>query len=397
MQFVEPFLLWGVLAVAIPVVIHFWHQKQGKPLPWAATQWLLEKQNQQSRGLRLDNIPLLIIRCLLLVLLAFLLAQPVLNWFLQPPTIQKVHLVQPSKAVADNYRFELGEAQKKGEKVVWADDQLSELNDKPYPFQPSTRFNPLQLQTAINRLDTKNTELHLYLVNSRKLADVPAISVPTTFRLHTVVDSSGQLRPYLVVKNDRKLFLNRAGKLVSVPALDPSLRFQSTPVHTGPIAVLLRYQNPQEQKTVKAALAALTDVYALDFSVDEEPVPNRSYNWILTDKAPAVPSPQTLYTISGTGPIDGQPNMTFANESLTPQTSDRAATGQLPEWLGTQFLHHYGSGLATGPVSSKDLESLFVFISKPKTEQHAGLQNALLLVFIGLLAVERWLALTKNA
>ncbi|UFH51893.1 BatA domain-containing protein [Spirosoma sp. KNUC1025] len=113
MQFIEPVLLWGALAVAIPVAIHFWHQKRGKLLPWAATQWLTESQQQQSRGLRLDNILLLIIRCLLLILLAILLAQPILNWFAKPPIIQKVHLVQPSASVANNFRFELTEAQKK--------------------------------------------------------------------------------------------------------------------------------------------------------------------------------------------------------------------------------------------------------------------------------------------
>ncbi|GAB3015712.1 BatA domain-containing protein [Spirosoma pulveris] len=397
MQFVEPFLLWGALAVTIPVAIHFWHQKQGKPLPWAATQWLIEKQQQQSRGLRLDNIPLLLVRCLLLILLAVLLAQPIIGWFQQKPTIQKVHLVQPDKAVADNYKFELTEARKKGEKVIWVDDRLSAMNDAPFTGQQAKRFGPLPLQTAINSLDIKHIELHLYLVNSQKLADVPAITVPASFRLHTVVDSSGQLRPYLVVKNDRKLFVNRIGKLVSLPALDPTGKFQSTPVHSGPINVLVGYQNLREQQTVKASLAALSDVYAFDFSIDEKPTPNRHYDWILTDKLPARPSTQTLYTVSGVAQIDGQPNITFTNETLTPQTSDRAATGQLPEWLGVQLLHHYGLGSLDEPLGPKDLQSLFIPTTKPTTEQQAGIQQALLLVFIGLLAAERWIALTKNA
>src|SRR5678815_3909118 len=74
----EPYKLWGALAVAIPIAIHFWHRKQGKLLPWAATGWLEEKQQQQSRGLRLDDRWLLLVRCLLVVLLAILLAQPIL-------------------------------------------------------------------------------------------------------------------------------------------------------------------------------------------------------------------------------------------------------------------------------------------------------------------------------
>ncbi|AKD56269.1 BatA domain-containing protein [Spirosoma radiotolerans] len=397
MQFVEPFLLWGALTVAIPVAIHFWHQKQGKPLPWAATQWLIEKQQQQSRGLRLDNILLLICRCLLLVLLAVLLAQPILSWFTKPPTIQKIHLVQPSPAVSENFKFELTGAQQKAERIIWADDRLSTLDDKPYRFQKNPQLNPLQLQTAINKLDTRNSELHLYIANNQALADLPAITVPARFRLHSVIDSASQPHPYLTGKNGRKLFVNRAGKLSSVPVLDPTLKFQSAPANSGPIFVLLNYKNERERQTVKAALSALTDVYALDLMIDETPLPNRSYAWVLTDQSPVKPADQTLYIVSGVEPSTRGTNVLFTNESLTPQTSDRVATGQLPEWLGTQLMHHYSLVSRHQPLSQQDLKSLFVSSSKPTTEQQAGIQDALLLFFVVLLLVERWLALTKNA
>jgi hypothetical protein len=42
-DFNTPTLLWGLFGLAIPILIHFWHQKQGKRLDWAATQWLSEK------------------------------------------------------------------------------------------------------------------------------------------------------------------------------------------------------------------------------------------------------------------------------------------------------------------------------------------------------------------
>jgi hypothetical protein len=397
MQLIEPAILWGTLAVAIPIAIHFWHQKQGKPLPWAATQWLTEKQQQQSRGLRLDNIFLLIIRCLLLILLAILLAQPLLNWFTQPPPIQKVHLVQPNEAVADNFRFELTEAQKKGERVIWADADLAPMDDKPYTFQKPIKFDALSLQTAINQLDRKNTDLHLYLTNTEKVADVPAITVPTRFHLHSVIDSTNQSRAYLLGKDNRKLFINRAGKLSSSPLLDPTLKFQSAPVHSGPIHTLLDYRNEREKLTVKAALASLTDVYGLAFQIDDKPIPNRRYDWVLTDKHPVTPAPSTFYISSGTMQQSSTPNVIFTNESLTPQTSERVANGQLPEWLGEQLIRHYELTTNKLPLSQQDLNALFIPSTKPATEQQAGIQNALLLLLIGLIVLERWLALTKNA
>ncbi|GAB3996082.1 hypothetical protein GCM10028807_37930 [Spirosoma daeguense] len=397
MSFIEPFLLWGSLAVVVPVVIHLWHQKQGKPLPWAATQWLTEKQQQQSRGLRLDNIWLLIIRCLLLILLALLLAQPILNGLTKPPTIQKVHLVQPNVAVADNFRFELAEARKQGERIAWADAQLLTFDDNPYPTSVPQKPDVLSIQTAINQLDVKNTDLHLYVMNSPALADVPAIAVPAKFHLHTFTDSTAQARPYLNVSQNKKLFINRLGKLTTDATLDPTLKFQSNPVHSGTLYTLVSYRNEREKQTVKAALKALADVYSFDFTVDERPIPNRTYHWVLTDQVPEKPVPQTLYVVSAPMQLLGERNVVFTNETLTPQTSERVETGQLPEWLGDKLLRHFELSNSNLPLSQQDLAALFVPSANSAKEQQAGLQNALLLVFIVLLGVERWLALTKNA
>ncbi|QDK79172.1 hypothetical protein EXU85_11370 [Spirosoma sp. KCTC 42546] len=397
MPFVEPFFLWGALAVVIPVIIHFWHQKHGKPLPWAATQWLVEKQQQQSRGLQLDNIPLLIIRCLLLILLAILLAQPLLNWFTRPSEVQKIHLVQPNSVVADNFKFELTEAIKKGEKVVWADEHLEKMDDKPYSFQNSTRFDPLRLQTAINQVDAQHNELHLYISNSQALADVPAIMVPARFQLHAIADSASQPRAYLSLKDGKKLFVNRAGKLTNSPSLDPSLKFQSEPIHSGPIKTLVTYRNARESQSVKAALAALTDVYGLDLVIEDKAAPNQVYDWVFTDQLPAKPFPQTFFISSGGRQPTALANVIYTNETLTPQTSGRVEKGQLPEWLGEQLLRHYNIVTNAQPLSQRDLKTVFIPSTKPTTAQHASLQNALLLLFIVLVVLERWLALTKNA
>jgi hypothetical protein len=397
MQFIEPLLLWGALAVVIPIVIHLWHQKQGKPLPWAATQWLIERDQQQSRGLRLDNVLLLIIRCLLLILLAILLSQPIVDWLAKPKTIEKVHLVQPNAFIANNFRFELDEAQKKGEKVVWANEQLKPFGDNPTEAARTADYNPLTLQTAINRLSTNTTELHLYLVNDYALTDVPVITVPTRFRLHIIVDSTNQPRAYLAVKSNKKLYINRSGKLTSSPSLDPGLKFRSAPTRLGSIPVLLSYQKPQERQTVKAALAALTDVYGLDLSIDETPVPNRVYDWVLTDQTPPKPARQTLYLVSAVEQPITAPNVVFTNQTLTPQASERVANGQLPEWLGEQLCRHFGLEIAQPPLSKQALQALFLPVSDHNKTQQAGVQNALLLVFVILLAIERWLALIKNA
>lgn len=388
MTFIEPFLLWGALAVAIPIALHFWHQKRGKPLPWAATQWLTEQNQQQSRGLRLDNILLLLLRCLLLLLLAILLAQPVLNWFNRTKTVEKIHLVQSNALVTDNYRFELDEARKKGEQVVLA-DKLS---------------NALVLQAAIDKLPSEHTELHLYLVNSQVWADIPAITVPARFRLHTVVDSARRPRPYLILTDTKRLYVDRSGKLTSTAAPDPTLSFQSAPVHSGPIRVRLDYRSVPERQTVRAALNALSGVYGLPLSIDDKKTAGASeasYDWVLTDGSRLVlepaKTPKTLYTVSQNGRTPIAHNVIFTTETLTPQTSDLVAGGQLPEWLGEQFIRHYGMTANQLPLSPPTLNALFVPTTARPVAPQAGLQNALTLLFVVLLILERGLSLTKNA
>lgn len=90
-------------------------------------------------------------------------------------------------------------------------------------------------------------------------------------------------------------------------------------------------------------------------------------------------------------------NVVFTNEPLTPQTSERVEAGQLPEWLGGQLLTHYGLETNRQPLSQQNLRALFIPSIKADAHQQAGLQNGLLLAFVLLLLLERWLALTKNA
>ncbi len=397
MTFVEPAFLWGALAIALPIAIHFWHQKRGKPLPWAATVWLTERDQQQSRGLRLDNVPLLLVRCLLLIVLAILLSQPLVDWFKKPQSVQRVHLVQPRAVVADNFRFELDEARKKGEQVYWAEETLEPFDNKPIRFPKPYRFNALTLQSAINQLPRQNTELHLYVANDPALADVPAITVPTRFRLHSVVDSARQPRAFLTGKNGRKLFINQAGLFTSSVAPDPALRLQNTPAHSGSLRVLLRYQSQAERQTVRAALNALTGVNGLDLRIEEGQTTAQPYDWVLTDQLPSAILPRTFSVVSSVERTQSAPNVVFTNERLTPQTSERVETGQLPEWLGEQLIRRYGLQPERDPLSDATLNALFVPANQRNTQQQASMQNALLLLFVVGLLTERWLALTKNA
>jgi hypothetical protein len=72
----NPIWLFALAAIGIPVVIHLWNIKPGKTLKVGSISLFSESSPKSSRSFKLLDILLLLLRCLLLTLLAFLLATP---------------------------------------------------------------------------------------------------------------------------------------------------------------------------------------------------------------------------------------------------------------------------------------------------------------------------------
>jgi len=76
MVFLNPLLLFGILGVASPIIIHLLAKKKVKHVVWAAMRFLKTVVAKHQRRLTLEDLVLLLLRCLLLVLLAVALARP---------------------------------------------------------------------------------------------------------------------------------------------------------------------------------------------------------------------------------------------------------------------------------------------------------------------------------
>jgi len=74
--FLNPLLLFGIAGVASPIIIHLLAKKKIKHVVWAAMRFLKEVVEKNQRRLTLEDLVLLLLRCLLLVLVAFALARP---------------------------------------------------------------------------------------------------------------------------------------------------------------------------------------------------------------------------------------------------------------------------------------------------------------------------------
>ena len=82
MSFLQPLLLWGLLAASIPIVIHLLNRRRHKTVKWAAMQFLL-KATRESRGKKkLRHILILTCRALGIATLVGAAARPLLGGML---------------------------------------------------------------------------------------------------------------------------------------------------------------------------------------------------------------------------------------------------------------------------------------------------------------------------
>jgi hypothetical protein len=74
--FLNPLLLWGLLAAAIPVAIHLFFRRRPKPTPFPAIDFILRARKETQRRLRLKRILLFVARTSLLAAIALAIARP---------------------------------------------------------------------------------------------------------------------------------------------------------------------------------------------------------------------------------------------------------------------------------------------------------------------------------
>ncbi|RLJ80087.1 BatA domain-containing protein [Pedobacter alluvionis] len=76
MHFLYPIGLLALAGLIVPLIIHLWNVKQGKTVKIGSIALLGESSRASSKSFKINDWLLLLLRCLLLVILAFLVAQP---------------------------------------------------------------------------------------------------------------------------------------------------------------------------------------------------------------------------------------------------------------------------------------------------------------------------------
>ncbi|CAN5458310.1 hypothetical protein BH23VER1_BH23VER1_21510 [soil metagenome] len=76
MLFINLALTLGLLAIAVPVILHLLNRRTAKRIDWGAMRFLIESVTSRRRRVQLEEALLMVARCLLFALLALALARP---------------------------------------------------------------------------------------------------------------------------------------------------------------------------------------------------------------------------------------------------------------------------------------------------------------------------------
>src|SRR6185503_5557086 len=133
MSFLNPYLLFGSLALAIPVLIHLVRREKSEIIPFSSLMFLLKVPKRSIRQQKMKNLLLMALRLLILALLVGAFARP--------------YMTQPAKPVA-NANSNRG--------VVM-------LLDTSYSMQYADNFNKLKAE-ARRRIDSLRSGDRMALV-----------------------------------------------------------------------------------------------------------------------------------------------------------------------------------------------------------------------------------------
>lgn len=104
-MFLNPWLLLGVSGICVPIIIHLLNERKFQRVVWAAMRFVQISVEKNRQRMLIENLILLLLRCLIIVLLAFALARPMLPYrakFLGPQPVTAVLLMDQSGSMNES-------------------------------------------------------------------------------------------------------------------------------------------------------------------------------------------------------------------------------------------------------------------------------------------------------
>jgi hypothetical protein len=385
MQLLQPILLWGLLGISIPFLIHLWRGKKGKVMSWAAMHWLPTQESSVANGIRLENILVLLLRILMLLLLVVLLSQVFVPKLSKVSEERIIHLVQPSNLITEEYKFEIQQALEKGEDVYWADEAITPIESIE---DLMIREKNLNLQASLDKVPSEATELNLYLSNSENKFGSAFFLSKVKPKLYLGSADFVASQPQTVSLDGGKiLVINEQGLLDSLPKGQQATATKE--LGKEQFGYFLNELSSSERTFIQAALEAINDVYGFDFIEKES---EEEAKLIFASELSFGEDKDKLYFISDTFSFSEQSNLITFSDQLDFEESELVKTGQLPEVILEAFLSFSGVEQQDVRLSQAQFERRFLVGWINSEEKKANLDLLLLGLLLLCFAAERYFA-----
>ncbi|RYF99041.1 MAG: hypothetical protein EOO07_37300, partial [Chitinophagaceae bacterium] len=254
MQFIAPIGFLALAGLIIPVLIHLSNVRQGKTLKIGSIALLGEKAKTTSKSFTLTELLLFALRCLILILIASLLAQPYLK-------NKRVAEQNKGWILADKSQF--SEIYKEHSKTI---DSLLTLGFELRDFNAS--FNQFSAEETYEANVVSSGLNYISLLNQLN-KEIPAGYLAYLFADRRLIKFNGDL-PKLnfrliwketnyrdTVKNWSTIFLDKVYRATSTPSLTTYTAKQSQSLQE--IKVMVYDPRGIDSKYIKAGLRAIAD------------------------------------------------------------------------------------------------------------------------------------------
>ncbi|MFZ2904688.1 MAG: BatA domain-containing protein [Cyclobacteriaceae bacterium] len=304
MLFTNPIALWALAGLSLPIAIHMLSRKEGKVIRIGSLRHLHETNTQQFKGIRLNEIVLLVLRCLMIIL--FVLLMGGLSFY--GCTTGETKWVIVEKRLEHNPEVErqLENFREQGYELHWLSDDFPMLQDSI----PATRSIPYR--SLAEQLKTLNLSEAIVLAKN-KINGFSGIRTPLTANIRWIgVTPEPEEFTLNVFKHAdstyiRKGFSNASETYFTTQAVpSASLSEAANPQDTLSIAVYYDQEHAYDKKIIEAILRSIKTSFAtpmkVEFKMDSKFLQSDLVTWIIWLSSKRIPPTENiLYTREVTG------------------------------------------------------------------------------------------------
>ncbi|MBK7650056.1 MAG: BatA domain-containing protein [Flammeovirgaceae bacterium] len=274
-QFAQPIFLWALTALAVPIGIHLLSRKEGKVVKMGSLRHLRETSTQQFKGIKLNELLLLALRCLLIVLFVGLLAG--FQW--SSTDAKKWVLIEPGLENHPRVKQAIDSLEEEGFEGRWL--------QHGFPLLEQQQVSEVNYWRAIDDLNNeKLTQGIVFSKSAIKNFDGMRPEIDSVITWISITAEPNEFVLQALKKNENQ-FLIRKGMTTSenisftteqALALPDSL--VAEPIRKIKISIVSDELHAPDVQILKAALNAIQLTLPIEFKIQDSKKLEASTDWV---------------------------------------------------------------------------------------------------------------------